>query len=61
MMVSIVDKPHLVLSLDDVEVVSLERLDQRIKTFDVVFIFRDYKTTQMISNISKDKMPMIME
>ena len=53
-LVSIVDTPLFVLSLDDVEVVSIERIDNKIKNFDLIIIFKDYsRNVQSISNIPK--------
>ena len=53
-LVSIVDTPLFVLSLDDVEIVSIERIDNKIKNFDLIIIFKDYsRSVQSISNIPK--------
>ena len=61
-LVSIVDTPLFVLSLDDVEIVSIERIDNKIKNFDIVFIFKDYsRNVQTISNIPKNDLERIRE
>lgn len=53
-LVSVVETPPFVLSLADVELVSIERVDSRIKSFDLVFIFKDYsRTVQSVSNVPK--------
>lgn len=61
-LVSIVDTPLFVLSLEDIEVVSLERIDNKIKNFDMVLIFKDYsRSVQTISNIPKKDLEQIKD
>ena len=38
-LVSIVEKPFLVIKLDEIELVSIERIDNKIKNFDLVVVF----------------------
>jgi nucleosome binding factor SPN SPT16 subunit len=58
--VSLIETPFLVITLDEIELVSLERVDNKIKNFDMVFIFKDYnRTVQTISNIPKTNLDTI--
>eukprot|EP00127_Corallochytrium_limacisporum_P002671 Clim_evm107s134 gene=Clim_evmTU107s134 len=41
-LVSLVEQPAFVLSLSDIELVHLERVEFHLKNFDMVFIFKDY-------------------
>ncbi|EGD75018.1 hypothetical protein PTSG_07243 [Salpingoeca rosetta] len=51
-LVNLSEQPAFVLPLSDVERVHFERMDFRNRSFDMVFIFKDYKRkVQMISNI----------
>jgi nucleosome binding factor SPN SPT16 subunit len=59
-LVSIINTPLFVLSLDDIEIVSIERIDNKIKNFDMIIIFKDYsKSVQSISNIPKSDLEKI--
>ena len=59
-LVSIVDLPLFVLSLDEIEIVSIERIDNKIKNFDLIIIFKDYsRSVQTISNIPKSDLEKI--
>ena len=59
-LVSIVDIPLFVLSLDEIEIVSIERIDNKIKNFDLIIIFKDYsRNVQSISNIPKSNLDKI--
>ena len=59
-LVSIVDTPLFVLSLDEIEIVSIERIDNKIKNFDLIIIFKDYsRSVQSISNIPKNDLEKI--
>ncbi len=54
---SIIEKPFLVLFLEDIEFVSIERIDNKIKNFDIAIIFKDYtKSVMCIDNIPKDNL-----
>lgn len=58
--VSLIETPFLVITLDEVELVSLERVDNKIKNFDLVFVFKDYtRPVQTISNIDKKNLDTI--
>ena len=39
---SITERPFLVIELDEVELISIERIDNKIKNFDMIVIFKDY-------------------
>lgn len=41
-LVSLIEKPFLVIMLDEIELVSIERIDNKIKSFDMIIIFKDY-------------------
>jgi nucleosome binding factor SPN SPT16 subunit len=61
-LVSIVDTPLFVLSLDEIEIVSIERIDNKIKNFDLIIIFKDYsRNVQSISNIPKSDLEKIRQ
>ncbi len=61
-LVSLIEKPFFVLFLKDIEFVSIERIDNKIKNFDLAIIFKDYhKPVKTIDNISKDKLQQIKE
>lgn len=60
-LVSLLESPFLVVTLDEVEIVSFERLDNKIKNFDMVVIFKDYATSLTISNIPKTNLDVIKE
>ena len=58
--VSLIETPFLVITLEEVELVSLERVDNKIKNFDLVFVFKDYtRPVQTISNIDKKNLDTI--
>ena len=58
-LVSLVETPF-VITLDDIEIVSIERLSDYIKTFDIVIIFKDYtKPVFTINNIPKESLDTI--
>ena len=53
-LMSISEKPFFVLMLEDIELVSIERIDNKIKNFDMIIIFKDYKRPVVnIDNIPK--------
>ena len=41
-LVSITETPFLVISLDEIEFAVIERVSNKIKNFDLVFIFKNY-------------------
>ena len=58
--VSLVEHPFLVVAYSDVELVSLERIDNKIKNFDMIVVFKDYtRPVQTITNIPKNKLDML--
>lgn len=61
-LVSLLESPFLVVSMNEVELVSFERLDNKIKNFDMILIFKDYtKPVLSVSNIPKDNLSTIKE
>ena len=59
-LVSIVDTPLFVLSLEDIEIVSIGRIDNKIKNFDMIIIFKDYsRNVHSICNIPKSEVEKI--
>lgn len=51
---SISERPFFVVMLDEIEIASIERIDNKIKNFDLVIIFKDYrKPVVNIDNIPK--------
>jgi nucleosome binding factor SPN SPT16 subunit len=60
--VSLVERPFFLVMLDDIELVSIERVEGQIKNFDMVIIFRDYnKPVKHIDNIPKTNLAQIKE
>lgn len=58
--VSLVEQPFLVVAYSDIELVSLERIDNKIKNFDMIVVFKDYtRPVQTITNIPKNKLDML--
>ncbi len=56
-LLAIVEKPFFVLMLEDIEFVSIERLDNKIKNFDLAVVFKNYgKTVKTIDNIPKENL-----
>jgi len=49
-LVSLTDPPFLVITLDEVEVAHLERVQFGLKNFDLVFVYKDY--TRPVSHIN---------
>lgn len=41
-LISLIEKPFFVVKLDEIELVSIERIDNKIKSFDMIIIFKDY-------------------
>ena len=61
-LVSLIENPFLVVSLDEIELVSIERVDNIIKNFDIAIIFKDYSRQVLtISNIPKTSLETIKE
>ena len=48
--VSLIESPFFVVSLEDIEIIHFERVSFQLKNFDIVLVFRDYsKPVQRIS------------
>lgn len=48
--------------MEDIEVVSIERIDNKIKNFDLAVIFKDYsRQVKTIDNIPKENLDSIKE
>lgn len=61
-LMAIVERPFLVIKLEDIELISIERIDNKIKNFDMVVIYKDYsRPVQTISNIPKTNITAIKE
>ena len=61
-LISITESPFFVLTLDEIEIVSIERVDNKIKNFDMIIIFKNYTLpVRSISNIPKSNLEMIKE
>ena len=61
-LVSLIENPFMVVSLNEIEIVSIERVDNIIKNFDIAIIFKDYsKSVLTISNIPKTNLGIIKE
>jgi nucleosome binding factor SPN SPT16 subunit len=61
-LISITENPFFVLTLDEIEIVSIERVDNKIKNFDLIIIFKNYTLpVRAISNIPKSNLEMIKE
>lgn len=61
-LVSLVETPFLVVALEDIELVSFERVDNKIKNFDMILVFKDYtRPVQIVSNIPKQNLEQIRE
>ena len=59
-LMSISERPFFVVMLEDIEVVSIERIDNKIKNFDMIVIFKDYrKPVVNIDNIPKNDLDKI--
>jgi nucleosome binding factor SPN SPT16 subunit len=46
-LLSLIDQPFFVASLNDIEIAHFERVQFNLKNFDLVLIFKDYSTTPM--------------
>lgn len=61
-LISLIETPFLVVNLDDIELVSIERVDNNIKNFDMVIILKDYSKSAIYLNcIEKSKLQAIRE
>eukprot|EP00300_Choanocystis_sp_HF-7_P024241 c25654_g1_i1.p1 GENE.c25654_g1_i1~~c25654_g1_i1.p1 ORF type:complete len:1034 (+),score=291.92 c25654_g1_i1:43-3102(+) len=54
-LIDLIEWPATVITLSDIELVNLERVDFSIRNFDMVIVFKDYKRpVKMISSIDKN-------
>ncbi|KAI9230576.1 MAG: putative SPT16-general chromatin factor [Piptocephalis tieghemiana] len=61
-LVHLTDVPFLVLTLEDVELVHLERVTFGLKNFDMVFLFRDFSRTPFqISTVPMERLQEVKE
>ncbi|CAH8860220.1 unnamed protein product [Trichobilharzia szidati] len=61
-LMSVVELPAFVVTLDEVEFVMLERVSLSIRTFDMVFVFKDYhKKPAMINSIPSTALELVKE
>ncbi|CAH8611311.1 unnamed protein product [Schistosoma haematobium] len=61
-LISVVELPAFVVTLDEVEFVMLERVSLSIRTFDMVFVFKDYhKKPAMINSIPSTALELVKE
>lgn len=61
-LVSVVERPFFLVMLEEIELVSIERVDNKIKNFDMILIFRDYtRPVKSIDNIPKENLDTIKE
>lgn len=59
-LVHLTDQPFLVITLDEVEVVHLERVQFGLKNFDVVFVFSDFtKPPVHINSVPTDQLDQV--
>jgi nucleosome binding factor SPN SPT16 subunit len=59
-LMSISERPFFVVMIDEIEVVSIERIDNKIKNFDMIVIFKDYRRPVVnIDNIPKNDLDTI--
>ncbi|EEA07011.1 uncharacterized protein CMU_033960 [Cryptosporidium muris RN66] len=51
-LVHLLEWPPFILSLDEIEIVSFERVEQGLRNFDMIFVFKDYtKTVKRVDSI----------
>ena len=56
-LVSLLETPFTVVALEDIELVSLERIDNKIKHFDMIIVFKDYtRPVLTINNVEKSEL-----
>eukprot|EP01135_Chromosphaera_perkinsii_P007045 Nk52_evm24s675 gene=Nk52_evmTU24s675 len=61
-LISLVEQPPFVLTLEDVELVHFERVQFSLKNFDLVFVFKDYtKPVKSISSIPTQSLDAVKE
>ena len=59
---AIMESPFMVVPLDDIELVSIERIDNHIKNFDMIIIFKDYtRPVLSISNVPRSCLDALKE
>ncbi|KAG5454756.1 FACT complex subunit SPT16 [Clonorchis sinensis] len=61
-LISVTELPPFVVTLDEVEFIMLERVTLSIRTFDMVFVFKDYtKKPAMINSIPSTALELVKE
>ncbi|CAL8087883.1 unnamed protein product [Calicophoron daubneyi] len=61
-LISVTEMPPFVVTLDEVEFVMLERVCLSIKTFDMVFVFKDYhRKPSMVNSIPSTSLELVKE
>jgi nucleosome binding factor SPN SPT16 subunit len=61
-LVHLFDPPFLVVTLSEIEIASLERVQFGLKQFDLIFIFNDFsKTPQHINSIPTTQLDSVKE
>ena len=61
-LVSLSEWPPFVISLDEVELVMFERVVLSIKTFDMIFVFKDYRAKPaMITSVPSNMLDHVKE
>ncbi len=61
-LVSLIERPPFVITLDEVEFVQFERVSLSIRTFDMVFIFKDYRIKPaMINSVPSNALDHVKE
>lgn len=59
---AIMESPFLIVPLEDIELVSIERVDNHIKNFDLIVIFKDYaKPVLSLSNVPRTNLDSLKE
>lgn len=61
-LVSLVDWPPFVIMLDELELVHFERVQFHLKSFDIVFVFKDYtKKTAQINSVPMNQLDQVKD
>ncbi len=61
-LIALIEKPFLVIMLEDIELVSIERIDNKTKNFDLILVFKNFsRPVQTLDNIPKENLADIKE
>lgn len=61
-LINVTELPTFVVTLEEVELVMLERVSLSIRTFDMVFVFKDYqKKPAMVNSIPSTSLELVKE